>query len=174
MAIYTFFNGAAAALAAVVPPVATGNTIKTMLQVKGVANIPAKIKEWGINFDGAAVANIQAELIETGTIFATVTAYAAGDIVAVDAMALLATSTAYFSVGTSASGFTASAEGSIVASRLFDSELITCPAVGAGAQYIKGWALGNEPVINLVSALRIRVKASASGNAAVCWVTVEV
>jgi len=168
MAIYRIYNGPAPTTAAQLA-VTTGTAIKTMLQVKGIAALLMKVKAWGVSMDGAAAAaGIQWELIETGTVFATVTAHVAAGIVAVDAIAMKTLSTTYFAVGTSASGFTGSAEGTIVASRVFDSQFIQ-----PTGQYAWEFSLGNERTVEAVSALRIRCKAAAAVNA-VCWVEIEV
>lgn len=168
MALYKIYNGPAPTAAAQVA-VDTGTAIKTMLQVKGVAAVTMKVKAWGLSMDGAAAAaGVQWELIETGTIFATVAAHVAAGIVAWDAQALGIVSTTYFSVGTAATGYTASAEGSIVASRQLDSELVQ-----PTGQYVWEFSLGNEPLISAVSALRIRCKAAVAVNA-LCWALIEV
>jgi hypothetical protein len=168
MALYKIFNGPFPTTAAQLA-VTTGTSIKTMLQVKGVTAVTFKVKAWGCSMDGsAAAAGVQWELIETGTVFGTVTASVAADILAWDAQALGITSTTYFSVGTSATGYTCTAEGSITASRVFDSQFVQ--PTGA---YAWEFSLGNEPVISAVSALRIRVKAATAANA-VCWALLEV
>ena len=165
---YRIYNGPAPTTAAQLA-VTTGTSIKTMLQVKGIAAVTFKIKAWGVSMDGAAAAaGIQWELIETGTVFATVTAHVAAGIVAWNAEALNIVSTTYFSVGTAATGFTGSAEGSIVASRNLDSQLVQ-----PTGQYAWEFSLGNEPLVSAVSALRIRCKAAAAVNA-LCWALVEV
>lgn len=167
-ALYKIYNGPAPTTA-VQLAVATGTPIKTMLQVKGVAALIFKVKAWGVSMDAAAAAvGPQWELIETGTVFATVTAHVAAGIVAWNAEALKVVSTTYFDVGTAATGFTGSAEGSIVASRVLDSQFIQPTGERAWE-----FSLGNEPLVDAVSALRIRVKAAADVNA-VCWVLVEV
>ena len=168
MALYLFANGASPTTAAQVK-VTTGTAIKTLLQVKGVTAVRFKVVEWGISFDGSAAATpIAVELLETGTVFATVTAAAAADIVALDAHALSTTSTTYFSVGTAATGYTSTAEGTITASRMFDVQL-----VAPTNQYVKQFPLGREPYVDAVSALRIRVTAGAAVNA-YCYVVLEV
>jgi len=168
MALYKIYNGAAPTTAALVA-VTTGTTIKTMLQVKGVAAVTFRVKAWGVSMDGAAAAaGPQWELIETGTVFATVTAHVAAGIQAWDAKALGVTSTTHFAVGTAATGFTASAEGTITASRVLESVFIQPTGERAWE-----FSLGNEPEISAVSALRVRVKAAVAVNA-VCWVLVEV
>lgn len=167
MALYSFSNGPMATTAAQAS-VTTGTAIKTLLQVKGVTGLQFKVVEWGISFDGSAAATpIKCELLETGTVFATVTAAVAADIAGIDAQGLATTSTTYFSVGTTATGYTASAEGTITASRGFDLQL-----VAPTSQYVKQFPLGREPVVNAVSALRIRVTAGAAVNA-YCYVILE-
>jgi hypothetical protein len=168
LALYKIYNGPFPTTAAQLA-VTTGTSIKTMLQVKGVTAVTFKVKAWGCSMDGsAAAAGVQWELIETGAVFGTVTASVAADILAWDAQALGITSTTYFSVGTSATGYTCTAEGSITASRVFDSQFVQ-----PTGQYAWEFSLGNEPVISAVSALRIRVKAAAAVNA-VCWAMLEV
>ena len=168
MALYQIFNGPFPTTAAQLP-VTTGNVIKTLLQVKGIAALTFKVVEWGVSFDGSAAATpIKCELVETGTVFATVTASVAADIVALDAQALGVVSTTYFSVGTAATGYTASAEGTITATRVFDAQL-----VAPTNQYVKQFPLGREPYINAVSSLRIRVTAGTAVNA-LCYITLEV
>lgn len=168
MAIYRIFNGPFATTAEQLA-VTTGTSIKTMLQAKGIAALQMKLKGWGVSMDGAAVgAGVQWSILETGTVFATVTASVAADIVAVDAQALATVSTTYFAVGTAATGYTSSAEGTITASRVFDSAFVQ-PA----GQYVWEWSLGTEPIISAVSSLRIRCKAASAVNA-VCWMLIEV
>ncbi len=167
MPIYLIPNGPAPTTAAQVP-VTTGTAIKTLLQVKGVTGMQFKIIEWGISFDGSAAATpIKCELLETGTVFATVTAAAAADIAKWDDPNN-PTSTVFFSVGTAATGYTASAEGTITASRMFDVQL-----VAPTNQYVKQFPLGREPMVNADSALRIRVTAGAAANA-YCFILAEV
>ena len=168
MALYRIHNGPFPTTAAQLA-VTTGTVIETMLQVKGVTALTMKVKAWGVSGDGAAAAaGVQYELVETGTIFATVTASVAADIVAIDSQAVDTLSTTYFDVGTAATGYTSTAEGSIVASRVFDTQFVQ-----PTGQYAWEFSLGNEPVVSAVSSLRIRVTAAAAINA-VAWVMIEV
>lgn len=168
MAIYRINSGAFPTTAQLVP-IACTTTLKTLLQVKGIAALMFKVKSWGISFDAAAGAQgVQCELLETGTIFGTVTASVAADIAGIDAIGMQVTSTTYLSAGVNATGYNCSVEGAIVASRLFDEQIVQ-----PTGQYAWEFSLGNEPIIAAVSALRIRVKAPAAVNA-VCWIQVEV
>src|SRR3990167_2754880 len=143
--------------------------IRTLLQVKGVAGVQLRISEWGISFNGSAADTpVRCELMETGTVFATVTAHNyATDLVKYD-NPNNPTSTTYFALGTAATGYNASAEGSITAGRVFDAQM-----VAPTNQYVKQFPLGQEPVINVGTSMRIRVTAGAAVNA-YCYMTIEI
>lgn len=159
MAAYYFANGPMPTTAAQAP-VTTGTSVKTLLQVKGVTGVQFKVVQWGVSFDGSAAATpIRCELLETGTVFATVTAAVAADITKWDNPGNPA-STTYFAVGTSATGYTSSSEGSITAVRMFDAVFVS-PTGSRDIQY----PLGLRPMVDAVSALRIRVTAAAAVNA---------
>jgi hypothetical protein len=151
-------------------PLATGTGIKTLLQVKPSATIIAKIKEWGVSFDGnaASIPGI-CELIETD-VAATVTASVANDITKYDAAALLGgdPTTNLIQVGTAATGYNASVEGSITAIRNLDIQHI----MGTN-QYIKQFPLGEEPIIQINKFGRIRVKFAATVNV-IAYMVIEI
>ncbi len=164
MALYLIFNGAAAGAAAPVA-VTTGSAIKTMLQVAPSATIIAKVVEWGISFDGAALAAPGVcELLQTD-VGGTITQYVAADLQPYDdddtpaSLALIST--------TAQSGYTCTSEGSITATRSFDSQLID-PANG----YV-GWFLPDcRPEVAVSKFLRVRVT-FGSGVNALCYVIWE-
>jgi hypothetical protein len=167
MSLYLIANGPMPTTAAQAV-VTTGTAIKTLLQVKPF-NI-ARIIEWGISFDGfAAAAPIKVGLIETD-VAATVTASVDADChkygpgVADQAVASIAGLT----LGTSATGYTASAEGSITALRLLDAQLIA-----PTSQYVKQFPLGREPVLQIGKYGRIRVTAAAAVNA-YCYMILDI
>lgn len=169
MALYLIANGPMPTTAAFAA-VTTGTSIKTMLQVKPGATVVGKIKEWGISFDGSAAATpIKCELLQSD-VAATVTASAAADIMKLDASALQGgdPTTAAFAVGTTSTGYTASGEGSITATRIFDVQF-----VAPTNQYVKQFPLGLEPIIEVSKFGRIRVTAGAAVNA-YCYMVVEI
>lgn len=157
-------NGASAAAAAPVK-VTTGTTIKTLLQLKG-ANSGLTVVEWGISFDGSAAATpIEVELCDTATVAATVTAFVANDITTYSSVADSGITTGGLTVGTAASGYTASAEGTVVAPvRSGDLQL-----VAPTNQYVKQFPLGQGFYVPQANYLRIRVTATAAVNA-YCYV----
>lgn len=169
MAKYLIANGPMPTTAAQAA-VTTGTAIKTLLQVKASATKPFKVCEWGISFDGSAAATpIKCELLETD-VAATVTAAVANDITKFDGEALAGgdPTTNLFPVGTTSTGYTATAEGSITAVRMLDPQFIA-----PTNQYVKQFPLGSEPVIQISKFLRVRVTAGAAVNA-YCYVIVEV
>lgn len=156
--LYSIFNGPMPTTAAQVP-VTTGTAIKTLLQLKPF-NI-VKIVEWGISFDGSALATpIKCELLDTGTVFGTVTASADANIAKLESVEQAVASVAALTLGTSATGYTCTSEGSITAVRMFDAQLIS-----PTSQYVKQFPLGREPKCIIGNAVRIRVTAPAAVNA---------
>ena len=147
--------------------VTTGTAIKTLLQLKPFNQ--CKIVAWGISFDGSAAATpIKVELVETGTVFGTVTASADADCIKLNGADQAVASVAGLTMGTSATGYTCTSEGSITVTREFDVQF-----VAPTNQYIYQFPLGQEPVLVIGNACRIRVTAGAAVNA-ICWIEVEI
>jgi hypothetical protein len=162
MALFLIANGVMQTAAALVP-VTTGTAIKTLLQFKASATLIAKVVEWGVSFDGSVAATPgKVELIETD-VAATVTTLAAADLSKLDAEAIACgdPTTNLIQVGTTATGFTASGEGSITAVRNLDAPQFIAPTT----QYQKQFPLGREPVIQIGKFGRIRVTFGAAVNA---------
>lgn len=150
------FNGASPTTAAI-PKVTTGTAIKTLIQIATPSTQQLRVTEWGISFDGIAAATpIQCELIDVN-VAATVTAYAAGDIVKYNAPNDQAS---LMTLGTTASGFTATAEGTITTARLLDYQEIS-----PMGQFAIQFPLGREPAVAVSRFLRVRVTAAAAVNA---------
>lgn len=131
---------------ATVATAAVAGTAKTLLQLKSAASLKIRIIEWGYTLDAPPAAPVRFELVETGLIAATVTTLGSGIRAYNDATG----STSNMQVGTSASGFNASAEGTITASRLLDYHYEN------GLYFKKQFPLGREPEINANSIIRIR------------------
>lgn len=159
---YIAYNGPMVTTAAFVP-VTTGVAIKTLLQIATPSTRPFRIIEWGISFDGSAAATpIKCELVQTD-VAATVTAHVAAGVQPFNdpnAPASLAT------LGTAATGYTASVEGTITATRYGDVQL-----VAPTNQYLKQYPLGREFEVAVSRFLRVRVTAGTAVNATtfVAW-----
>lgn len=148
MALYWAANGAMATTAALAP-VTTGTAIKTMLQIATPSTRMIRVVEWGISFDGStAAAPVKCELIQTD-VAATVTAHVAAGVQPYDDPGAPAS---LMTLGTSATGYTASAEGSITATRTGDVQF-----VAPTTQYVRQFPLGREFVVPVSKFLRVRV-----------------
>jgi hypothetical protein len=173
MGLYFVANGAAPTTASQVA-VATGTAIKTMLQLKlgGSTNQVGRIVEWGISFDGSAAATpIAVELLSTKTVGATITEFVAADIINIgdpNAGAVTDDFPLAFTAAGDESGYTATAEGTITATRMFDVQYIA-----PTNQYVKQFPLGREPVFRNDEFIRIRVKAGTTVNA-YCYIIFEI
>ena len=166
MARYRIYNHAMPTTAAPVG-VTTGTAVKTLLQLKPFNQ--AKIVAWGISFDGSAAATpITVQLCETGTVFGTVTASVDADCIKLNGADQAVASIAGLTLGTTATGYTCTSEGSIATQRMFDTQL-----VAPTNQYIYQFPLGQEPVLVIGNAYRVIVKAGAAVNA-ICWIEVEI
>jgi hypothetical protein len=158
---YIAYNGAMPTTAALAS-VTTGTAIKTMLQVATPSTRQLRVIEWGISFDGSAAATPgKVELIQTD-VAATVTAHVAAGVMPhnePNAPASLVT------LGTAATGFTASAEGTTTASRVLDYQLLP-----PTAPYVKQFPLNREPEIPISKFLRVRVTfAAVNAVCYICW-----
>lgn len=136
---------------------ATGTSIKTLLQVATPSTTSIQVIEWGISFDGTVVNTpVQCELVDTETVGAT-------SLTSVTP-ALYGTPTGEASLcvgGSSATGFNSggTAEGSITNTRYGDIQLVS-----PTNQYVKQYPLGEEWVVPVSHYLRIRVTASTTVN----------
>jgi hypothetical protein len=155
--IFSVVNGAAGNAAAPVV-VTTGSVIKTMLQIATPSTKAIKIKQWWCEFDGTTAASpVKVELMHSTAINATVVAYVAADITKVNVAS--PSNTSLITLGTAASGYTASAEGTVTAGVQYEYHLVP-PTGGIFIQY----PLGCEPLVPVSVFLRIRVTVGVAVN----------
>jgi hypothetical protein len=165
---YSCYNAAMATTAATAK-VTTGTALKTMLQIATPASRQLQVISWGFSLDAAPATSGSGvvELIQTD-VAATVTAHVASGVQPLDPNAPASLVT----LGASATGFTASAEGTPTGTRLFDA--IEIPGVSAGGGGIEPYAYqvmpDERPIVGVSKFLRIRMTFSAAVNA-LCWVT---
>lgn len=161
----------AVATTTIAASVATGTSLKTMLQVKlaETGQMRAKVIEWGVSFNGSAAAvPIPCELCTDTGGSGAVTAHAATGIVNLDPNADAPTDDNPFALSVTETGFTSTNEGSFAGGRMLDVQL-----VAPTNQYVKQFPLGREPMFSDADHLRIRVHAAADVNC-FCYVIVEV
>lgn len=162
MTLFIAYNGAMPTTAALAG-VTTGTAIKTMLQVATPATRAIKAIRWGITFTTAPTAPVTCELIQTD-VAATVTAHAASGVQPYDDPTAAAVSA--MTLGTSATGYTATAEGSITATRYGDYRVVP---IGASNDSYE-WTLAREWAVPVSKFVRIRCTTSAAVSAVV-WLT---
>ena len=171
-ASYIVYNSADATTSSAVKQ-PTGTAIRTMMQL--APNVPIKVFEWGCSFDGVSAATPgQVELIDTGTVPATVTtAFGVNDVqtfVNYDSPANGAgTAATPLGLGTTYSGFSTAAttEGSYTApTRMGDVQL-----VAPTNAYLKQYPLGREFYVPAGHFLHVRANFGTTVNmyAYVCF-----
>lgn len=147
--------------------VTTGTAIKTMLQIATPSTRQCQLISWGYTL--AAVPGStggQVELIQTD-VAATVTAHVASGVQPLDPNAPASLMT----LGASATGYTATVEGSTAASRTFDTDLIPPTAGAVDLNYDYQWMPDERPIVAISKFLRVRVTfaAAVNMNCWVCW-----
>jgi hypothetical protein len=150
--------------------VTTGTSIKTMLQIATPSTRQIQILEWGFTLDAAPATTGEGvvELVQTD-VAATVTAHVAAGVQPLDPNAPASLMT----LGTSATGYTATAEGSTTASRSFDTVKITGVSNGAWpTSYSYQWMPDTRPIVAVSKFLRVRVTFSAAVNM-LTWVVFD-
>jgi hypothetical protein len=159
---YITWNAVTSAMAGIISgqsTAAAAGTTKTMLQLAPFKKI--RIVEWGYHFVSAPTAPVIMELIETGTVFGTVTPGSIGNYNDATGDASQAT------IGTAATGFQATAEGAVVATRLL------AESMDLGTLFKQQFPLGREPEVVGGRCLRIRATPMASAvtslNCYIIW-----
>jgi hypothetical protein len=134
--------------------VTTGTAIKTMLQISTPATRQLQVIAWGFSIDDPPGADAVIELIQTD-VAATVTAHVAAGVQPLDPNSPASLMT----LGTANTGYTASAEGTPTATRLFDVvSLSSVSAEAAGSmRYAYQFMPDERPFVAVSKFLRVRV-----------------
>lgn len=163
---YLSWNGPAPTTAALVA-VTTGTAIKTMQQIATPSDRQIQIVGWGYSIDDPAGADGVIELLETD-VAATVTAHVAAGV-----LPLTPTEGASaVTLGTAATGYTGSAEGTITASRVFDAVSLSSTSAEAAATlaYVKWFPVDARPVVAVSKFLRVRATTPTTAVDLRSWV----
>ncbi len=165
---YKAWNAAMPTTAALVK-VTTGTAIKTMLQIATPATRQLQLISWGFSLDAAPASTGAGvvELLQTD-VAATVTAHVASGVQPLDPNAPASLVT----LGTTATGYTASLEGTTTASRSFDTQEVAGVSGGMGAlNYTYQFMPDERPIVAVSKYLRVRVTFTAAVNMVcyVCW-----
>ena len=168
---YRIWNGAMPTTAAMAA-VTTGTAIKTMLQVAAPATRQITILGWGYSLDDPPGADAVIERIETD-VAATVTAHIASGVVKL----VPGIPASLLTLGVSATGYTASAEGATTATRLIDTKSVSSVSAEAAPwmSYDKSFERDEVvlPVLDISKFLRVRVTTPTTAVDMRCYIDVE-
>jgi hypothetical protein len=145
--------------------VTTGTAIKTMLQLSTPSTRQIQIIGWGFTLDAAPGTVGEVELVQTD-VGATVTQHVAAGIQPLDPNApasLLDIS------GVTKTGYTASGEGVVAATRVFDVKEIPVAAGSSDMTHEKYFMPDARPIIPISKWLRVRCTMGAAVNM-VTWI----
>jgi hypothetical protein len=158
------FNGPAPTTAALAS-VTTGTTIKTMLQLATPATRQIQLLEWGWSSDDPPGADGVIELIQTD-VAATVTAHVASGVANLDPNG----TASLLTLGTSATGYTSTGEGSITATRPFDAISLSSVSGESGLSYVRQWMPDARPIIPISKFLRVRATTPTTAIDLRCYI----
>ena len=164
MAVYRAWNGPAPTTAAQAS-VAVANGVKTMLQLATPSTGQIQLVGWGYSIDVAPAGIGTVELIETD-VAATVTAHVASGLVKSDPNAPNSTLT----LGTSATGYTATVEGTTTASRVFGARKVPVAAGSTDLSYDWQWLFNCGPIMAVSKFMRIRTTFTATTPTMLCYI----
>ena len=163
MGIFTAYNGPMPTTAAQAK-VTTGTSIKTMLQLATPSTVQLTILSWGFSLDASPASGGLVELIETDVAATTGTAHVAAGV----QPQLPGQPASLLTLGTGATGYTFTVEGSTTASRVFG--YATAGDAWIDRQYVREFVPGREPVVAVSKFLRIRSTFGTAVNMT-CWIT---
>lgn len=167
---YRIWNGAMPTTGAM-SAVTTGTTIKTMLQIAAPATRQLVVVGWGFECDDVPGADGVIELIETD-VAATVTAHVASGLVKL----LPGIPASLLTLGTSATGYTSTSEGTPTATRLFDQKRLSSVSAEGGPflNYERNFEqAGIPPTVDVSKFLRVRATMPTTAVDMTCYVDVE-
>jgi hypothetical protein len=144
----------------------TGTAIKTMLQLATPSTRQCQLIAWGYSIDDPAGADGTIELIQTD-VAATVTAHVVSGVPSLDPNAPASLMT----LGASATGYTAAAEGAVTATRVLDVQSLSSTSAEAVANmsYAYQWMPDERPIIAVSKFLRVRATTPTTGVDMRCW-----
>jgi hypothetical protein len=145
--------------------VTTGTAIKTMLQISTPSTRQIQLIAWGFSIDDTTGADGVVELLQTD-VAATVTAHVAAGVQPLDPNAPASLMT----LGASNTGYTATAEGSTTAARVFDAISLSATTSESPYTYVYQWMPDERPIIAVSKFLRVRATTPTTAVDMRCWV----
>lgn len=148
--------------------VTTGTAIKTMLQLATPSTRQIQLIAWGFSTDDPPGADGVIELLQTD-VAATVTAHVAAGVQSLDPNA----PASLLTLGTSATGYTATVEGAITAARVFDAVSLSSGTGESPLTYSYQWMPDERPTVAVSRFLRVRATTPTTAADLRCWIVFE-
>jgi len=150
--------------------VTTGTAIKTMLQISPPSTRQIQVLGWGFTCDDPPGADAVIELLDTD-VAATVTAHVASGVQPLTP----GLPASLLTLGTANTGYTATAEGSITASRVHDVVSLSSVSAEAGPflTYRYKFDEWDAPIIAVSRFLRVRATTPTTAVDLRCWVVID-
>jgi hypothetical protein len=145
--------------------VTTGTAIKTMLQLSTPSNRQLQVISWGFSCDDPPGADAVIELLQTD-VAATVTAHVASGVQPLDPNA----PASLLTLGASNTGYTATAEGTTTASRVFDAVSLSSVSGESPLTYTYQFMPDERPIVAVSKFLRIRATTPTTAVDMRCWI----
>jgi hypothetical protein len=161
---YITWNSAAPTTAAQAA-VTTGTAIKTMLQLATPSTRQIQVLEWGFTIDDTSGADGVVELLQTD-VAATVTAHVAAGVPNLDPNG----TASLLTLGTAATGYTATAEGSTTATRVFDAVSLSATTSESPYTHVRQFMPDTRPIIAVSKFLRVRATTPTTAVDMRCWI----
>jgi len=120
---------------------------------------------WGYSIDDAPGADAVVELLETD-VAATVTAHVAAGVQPL----VPGTPASLMTLGVANTGYTATVEGAITATRTFDAQSISSVTGESPLAYVYQWMPDERPVVAVSKFLRVRATVPTTAVDMRCWV----
>ncbi|SRR6266567_300836 len=147
--------------------VTTGTAIRTMLQIATPSTRMIQLISWGYSIDDPPGADAVFELIQTD-VAATVTAHVAAGVQPLDPNI----PPSLVTLGTSATGYTSTSEGSTTASRVFDAVSISSTSAESPSamNYVYQWMPDERPLVAISKFLRVRATTPTTAADMRTWI----
>lgn len=145
--------------------VTTGTSIKTMLQLATPSTRQIQLIAWGYSVDDPPGADAIVELLQTD-VAATVTAHVAAGVQPLDPNA----PASLLTLGTSATGYTSTSEGSTTAARVFDAVSMSSTSGESPLVYSYQFMPDERPIVAVSKFLRVRATTATTAVDMRCWV----
>lgn len=145
--------------------VTTGTSIKTMLQLSTPSTRQIQLISWGFSCDDPPGADAVIELLQTD-VAATVTAHTASGVQPLDPNA----PASLLTLGVANTGYTATAEGTPTATRVFDAVSLSSVSGESPLTYVYQWMPDERPIVAISRFLRVRATTPTTAVDLRCWV----